>query len=163
MLKTVTMPFIYPRHVLTPLRRGLIDFVRQVGANHHLTLNTHADYRLDTAISRLGSWYRHLSQRLFGRRWLERPKEEVIEFVAFPEYTAAGHPHFHCATRIPESHLDYFKRVAADRWSAVVPTSSLDLRPIKQTDADYEDLSRYVTKSSSARDVIHSSMLLLIR
>lgn len=157
------MPFIYPRHVMPPLRTALVEFAHQIGATHHLTLNTHADYRLETAIARLGNWYRHLSQRLFGRRWLSLPKQQVIEFIAFPEYTASGHPHFHCATRIPASHLDYFEKVAADRWSAVVPTSSLHLRPIVQTDKDYEDLFRYVTKSSSASDVIHSSMLLPIK
>jgi hypothetical protein len=88
------------------------------------------------------------------------PSDQLFEFIAFPEFSMAGYPHFHCAARIPESHLGYFTKIAAGRWKAFVPTGSLFLQPIKSTDGDRLRQLSYVTKSASARDLIHSSMLL---
>lgn len=154
------MPFIYDKASVTSLRQGLIDFAKQIKPTHDLTLNFHADYQPEVAVSRLAGWYRQMMERLFGRRYYQRPHEQLVEFVAFPEFTLAGHPHFHCAARIPSSHLNYFQRIAAIRWKAFVPTSSLYLQAIKQTEDDYNCILSYVTKSSSASEVIHSSMLL---
>lgn len=154
------MPIKYPSTLLTPLRRGLIEFAQSLHPTHDLTLNFHDDYRPDVAVDRLTRWYRQLLQRLFGRRCYQVPSDQLFEFVAFPEFSLAGHPHFHCAARVPESHLGYFTKIAADRWKAFVPTGSLFLQPIKPTDGDQLRQLSYVTKSVSARDLIHSSMLL---
>ena len=154
------MSITYPKQYLPPLRKALIEFACQIHPTHDLTLNFHDDYRPDTAVSRLASWYRQLLQRLFGRRCYQLPKEQIFEFVAFPELSFAGHPHFHCVARIPGSHLSYFHRIALDRWKAHVPTGSLHLQPIEQGDESCARLFSYVTKSSTSREVIHSSMLL---
>ena len=152
--------YTYPKNVVTPTRLALIEFARQVNPTHDLTLNFHDFYRPEVAEDCLTKWYRQVLQRLFGRRCFQLPRDQLIEFVAFPEFSTAGHPHFHCAARIPASHLSYFERIAADRWKAIVPTSSLYLQPIRQTEQEHADYFDYITKSSSARDVIHSSMLL---
>jgi hypothetical protein len=154
------MPYIYPKNVVPPLRHGLIEFARQINPTHDLTLNFHKYYRPEIAVALLTKWYRHILQRLFGRQCYQLPREQLIEFVAFPEFSLAGYPHYHCPIRIPASHLSYFQRIAADRWKAIVPTSSLYLQPIGQTERDQAALFDYVTKSSSAKEVIHSSMLL---
>ena len=154
------MHYIYPKNVVAPLRRGLIEFARQINPTHDLTLNFHEYYRPEVAVARLTTWYRHILQRLFGRNCYQLPSNQLIEFVAFPEFSLAGYPHFHCPIRIPTSHLSYFQRIAANRWKAIVPTSTLYLQPIGQTEQDYADCFDYVTKCSSAKEVIHSSMLL---
>ena len=90
------------------------------------------------------------------------PERQVIEFVAFPEFSSRSKPHFHCPIRIPDSHLNYFTKIAESRWKAIVPKGHIFLQPIRQTAKDYADLFNYVTKSPSAKDVIHSSMLMPI-
>ena len=154
------MHFSYPKEVVTPMRRSLIEFAAQINPTHDLTLNFHEHYRSEVAVARLTTWYRYMLQRLFGRRCYQLPREQLIEFVAFPEFSHAGHAHFHCPTRIPASHLSYFQRIAEDRWKAIVPTGTFFLQPIRQTELDYADLFDYVTKCTSAKEVIHSSMLL---
>lgn len=141
------------------MRDALIELAYMVKPTHDLTLCFNEPYRADVAISRLTSWYRHMMQRLFGRRCYELPPEQVIEFVAFPEFSSSGKPHFHTEIRIPASHLNYFTKIAESRWTAIVPQGHIYLQPIGQTAKDYADLFDYVTKSPSARDVIHSSML----
>ena len=154
------MTTLYPSNFVSPMRRGMIEFAHQISADHDLTLNFHADYRPEAAVSRLTKWFQQVLQRLFGRRCYQLPRERLIEFVAFPELSLAGYPHFHCAARIPGSHVEYFQRIAGSRWKAFVPTGTLHLQPIQQTEEDYERLFSYVTKSASADNLIHSSMLL---
>lgn len=150
---------IYPRSFKSPLRQALIDYAHQVNGKHHLTLNFHAHYRPDHATECLRRWYSIVMRRLFGRSWNELPKESVIEFVMFPEYSLATPIHFHGPIRIPESHLEYFMKIATLRWKTIVPTGSLHFTPIGQTQQDYDKLFDYITKSSTASDLVHSSML----
>ena len=159
---TVTMTFNYPKEVRTPMRSALIQMAYDVNATHDLTLCFNDYYRPDASVFYLAKWYRHMMQRLFRRRCYQLPKQQVIEFVAFPECPDGGNPHFHCPIRIPDSHLNYFTKIAETRWKAIVPKGNIFLQPIRQTAKDYADLFDYVTKSPSAKDVIHSSMLIPI-
>lgn len=155
------MPTQYHSQNISPMRNALIEFARQINPTHNLTINFHDDYRPEVALARLKSWYRQVLQRLFGRRCYQLPREHLVEFVAFPEFTRfAGYPHFHCAARIPESHLSHFEEIAGARWKVRVPTGTLHLEAIQPTEDDRSRLLSYVTKSASAREVIHSSMLL---
>jgi hypothetical protein len=151
---------IYPSTFMFPLRRGLIDFAHQIGAKHHFTLNFHDWYTTETAIKRVRRWDCAVMRRLFGRRCYTLPPDQVIQYLIFPEHSGAGHVHFHGPIRVPDTHLAYFTKIAEARWKSIIPTGSFHFAPIKQTEADYEDLFTYITKTSTAApDLIHSSML----
>ena len=153
------MSYIYKKSVLTPNRLALIEFGRSVQPTHLVTLNFHAKYTTANAEKALARWYAAVTRRLF--RALHQHVDQRIDFVAYPEYSLAGNIHYHAVTRIPSEYVAGFARVGSDRWKRLVPTSTFDVRPIvREADQldELEDVLSYVTKSESAREVVHSGM-----
>jgi len=147
---------IYPKSVLTKERLALIEFARTVNPTHHVTLNFHNRYAREHAEKKIGRWYSIVNRRLFRRLHLELDKR--IDFVAFPEYSLAGYIHYHALARIPATHVAEFARIGESRWKRIVPTSTFHVRPIDSGDDPLENVLSYVTKSTTASDVIHSGM-----
>ena len=94
------------KSILTTQRLGLIEFARTVNPTHLVTLNFHARYERQTAEVKIGRWFALVNRRLFRR--LRPESGQRIEFVAFPEFDAAGHIHYHAVMRVPASKLSDF-------------------------------------------------------
>ena len=144
------------KSILTAQRLGLIEFARTINPTHLVTLNFHARYDQQTAELKIGRWFTLVNRRLF--RKLRPEPDQKLEFVAFPEYTAAGHIHYHAVMRVPPSKLSDFVTYGQSRWKRIVPTSTFHVRPIEDGENDIENTLLYVTKCASASDVIHSGM-----
>lgn len=69
--------------------------------------------------------------------------------IGYPEYTARGHIHYHCVARVAPLREDWFEKIAAKRWKKIVKSGELHVQPIRETEADLEDATVYMTKSSS--------------
>jgi hypothetical protein len=158
-LQKHSMPYVYKKSVLTANRIGLIEFGRSIRPSHLVTLNFHARYTTVNAEKVIGRWYAAVTRRLF--RAIHQDPERRIDFVAYPEYTLADNIHYHAVARIPADYVGGFTRIGSERWKRLVPTSTFDVRPTTH-DADsksgLEDVLSYVTKSESAKDVLHSAM-----
>jgi hypothetical protein len=149
----------YTSTVNTPMRLALIGFAQSVfpQPSHMLTLNFHDDYLIDTATARIRTWYQFMMRRLFGRNW--KSASDGLGFVLFPEYSRAGHIHYHGPMLLAERHSNYFSRIAADRWKRITPTGSFHCQPTNHVRDGFSEMYRYMTKSSSANQLLHSSML----
>lgn len=144
------------KNVLTPQRLSLIEFARTVKPTHLVTFNFHAVYQREQAELKLGRWYTIVNRRLF--RKLRPEPERQIEFVAFPEKDSSGHTHYHALMRVPASEVDELTSYGRSRWKCIVPTSTFHIRPIESGEANLENALLYVTKSTSAHDVVHSGI-----
>lgn len=164
MLPMAALHYCEPQHQmqnnfyqpLTSRRLALIEFARTVNAGHLVTVNFHDFYTREAAEKKLGKWYAMTNRRIF--RTLHELASKRIDFVGFPEYSLAGHIHFHLAIRIPSDYIGDFTRFAPGCWKRLVPTGTFDVRPIGTSEADMDSVLSYITKSPSAADVVHSSM-----
>ena len=152
------MSHYYHSSVNTPMRDGLKQMLRDFNAPHDLTLSFHELISMDRAKKKLSLWHLNMQRRLFGKAFQDRPAEQRFEFLLLPEL-AHGYLHFHGVIHIPATHLDYFHRIAAQRWKAVAQRGELLCRQIGPTEADPERWFTYITKGSLASEVLHSSML----
>lgn len=140
------------------MRDGLRQMLHQFNAPNDLTLSFHEIITMERATRKISRWYLNMQRRLFGKNYQDRPPEQRFEFLLLPE-VANGYLHFHGVIHIPASHLGYFHKIAASRWTAVAPRGELLSRQIGPTAADRERLFDYITKDQIASEVLHSSML----
>lgn len=146
------------------MQSAIRQMLSQQSHSHWVTLNFHSDYKQDVTEKKLRLWSLNVLSRLFVHNVFNHtPTAEVFRFTALPEFTISGHPHFHLLLWIDPRCAAYFERVAARLWKSIVPTSSADIQPIKQTKADYESVINYATKLSHLPKYnsafVHSSML----
>ena len=92
------------------------------------------------------------------RRCFQLPATQTIEFLFLPEAGNAN-LHFHGLIRVPPSHLARFESYALPHWKRVAQKGTHDFQPIRQTDDEREKWFNYITKSTLANQVLHSSML----
>lgn len=149
-----------PNSVNTPMRDALKQMLREFPAQHHLTLATHQpQINLLSATKKVKQWYHHMSRRLFGRHYRDLPADQRIEFLLLPEGGLAN-LHFHGLIRVPQTHQDYFERIASTRWKRIAHKGTLFFAPIGLTTEDRERWFTYITKGTLAEEVLHSSMLI---
>lgn len=113
---------------------------------HLVTLNTHREASLERAVGLLKRWRVETLRRLCGRRFFERQNSEVFEFIAFPELDTSRHPHFHLLVRVPLDLRSNFQDVFAERWKAIAPSGTSDIRLIELTGESLMRLINYVMK-----------------
>lgn len=142
-------------------RKEVIAMGIDLKPTHWVTLNLHRDTTLENAIRNLKRWRVEILRRLFGRRFFERPENELIEFVGCLE-RQIGHFHFHLVCRVPEEIAPDFQRIASMRWKAIVPSGTSEIATVGSDPADIDRLMNYTTKRLDARSsvpFIHSHLL----
>lgn len=127
-------------------RNALLAQARTKHYSHWVTLNTHRDCTLDTAVRYLNRWRVEVLRRLHGQKFYHLPADEVTQYFGCPELSLAGHPHFHLACFVPEPVAGKFERIAADRWKAIVPSGTHHIRRIGPSTQDQENVLTYATK-----------------
>lgn len=127
-------------------RRAVFDFALARPATHWVTLNTFRDVTLDTASRYLKRWRVEVFRRLHGQRFYELPDDQLTYFFDCPEFTQAGHPHFHLRCCVPEPFSEKFVRVATERWEAIVPSGDVFIELIGPTEADQRHVLTYALK-----------------
>lgn len=157
--KSHLMDTINPR--ADDYRKGVIALGIDLKPTHWVTLNLHRDTTPENAIRNLKRWRVEILRRLFGRRFFERPENELIEFVGCLE-RQIGHFHFHLVCRVPEKIAPDFQRIASMRWKAIVPTGTSVIVPASSDPANVDRLMSYATKNldaCSSVPFIHSHLL----
>lgn len=145
------------RSELARRRDAVKKMLAEFNASHQITLTFNKHYNLSTATARVTKWYHIVMRQLFGRNWATLPQHQRIEFLMLPEL--AEHIHFHGVIRIPDSHLEYFTKIAAAKWKCLVPTSTFFWGDF-YSDRPREHYYKYITAESLAvDDFVHSSML----
>ena len=145
--------------VQTPIRSALKQMLKEFKATHILTLAFHEpQINLDRAKAKISRWHHHAMHRLFGRRCFQLPADQTIEFWLLPEAGNAN-LHFHGLIRVPPTHLAYFERFALPRWKRVAYKGTIDFQPLRPTAEERDQWFNYITKSTLAVDILHSSML----
>jgi hypothetical protein len=132
--------------------------LREFPAKHHLTLAFHQQINMENATKKIKNWLYHMSRSLFGRHFRDLPADQRINFLLLPE---AGHAnlHFHGLIRLPETHQQYFERIALHRWKRVALKGTLHFAPIDPIKGS-EGWFTYITKGDLAKEVLSSSMLI---
>ena len=145
--------------VQTPMRIALKQMLGNFNATHILTLAFHEQINMARATAKISRWHNHSMHRLFGRRCFQLPNEQTIEFLLLPEAGNAN-LHFHGLIRVPSSHVAYFERFALPRWKRVAYKGTIDFQPIRPTADERDQWFNYITKSTLASEILHSSMLI---
>lgn len=144
--------------VNTPTRDALKQMLREFPAKHHLTLAFHQQINMENATKKIKNWLYHMSRSLFGRHFRDLPADQRIEFLLLPEAGLAN-LHFHGLIRVPETHQQYFERIALHRWKRVALKGTLHFAPIDTINGP-EGWFTYITKGTFAKEVLLSSMLI---
>lgn len=145
-----------------PYRDELIALGASINPTHWVTLNLHRDATLEHAARCLKRWRVEVLRRLFGRRFFDLPEADLIEFVGCPEYTLAGHPHFHLVCRVPAPVAAQFMQLAAARWKAIVLSGTSHIELINPQPDSVRRVMSYATKylnTTSAVPFVHSRLL----
>jgi hypothetical protein len=125
-----------------------------VSPTHWVTLNLHRSCPLDVAEKKLDRWRIEVQRRLFGQKFFLKPDYELISYVGFPEFTAAGHPHFHLCLRSPLAVTRKFCRIAAVRWKRIVPTGTSYIQLVDDDEHSPLRMSIYATKDLDPRSPV---------
>ena len=144
-------------HDVQRYRQGVIQLAEQNCFTHWLTLNTHKECSLDTALRHLKRWRVEVFRRVHGQRFYKLPAESITQYMGCPELSAARHPHFHLAVRVPEDAAAKFERVACARWNSLVGSGSSHLVPMASR--DQRVVLSYATKwlnAQSSLPFVHS-------
>lgn len=144
-------------HQAKRYRQGVVRLANQTHFTHWLTLNTHRECSLDTALKHLKRWRVEVFRRVHGRRFYELPADLLTEYMGCPELSAAGHPHFHLAVRVPAVAAAKFERAACHRWDSLVGPGSSHLVPMAAE--DQPKVLSYATKwvnPQSSLPFVHS-------
>lgn len=127
-------------------RAGVIELTQALHPTHWLTLNTHRDCSMGTALEHLKRWRVEVLRRVHGQKFYALPPDQVVTYVGFPEFSAAGHPHFHLAVFVPTATRHPFEPVAHSRWKQIVRSGTSHLVPIGEKPEDRRVVLGYATK-----------------
>lgn len=142
--------FTRPKDNISELRRAYINLPKMIEPTHYLTFNFYNNYSMDRAQEMMDLWNYHMHLRLFRTHPSKTPDDKALVMVGYPEYTGRGHIHYHNVARVSLDREGWFLKIAAQRWKKIVPTGELHIQPIRETEADLEDATVYMTKSDSA-------------
>jgi hypothetical protein len=142
----------------TPMRSALKQMLKDFEATHIFTLAFHEQINMTRATAKISRWHHNAMHRLFGRRCFELPADQTIEFLLLPE---AGNAdlHFHGLIRVPPSHLARFESYALPHWRRIAQKGTHHFQPIRPTTEERSEWFSYITMSTLAEEVLHSSML----
>lgn len=141
------------------MRIALKQMLANFDATHILTLAFHEQINMARATAKISRWHHHAMHRLFGRRCFQLPADQTIEFLLLPEAGNAN-LHFHGLIRVPPSHLARFESYALPHWKRIAHKGTHDFQLIRPTDTERDKCFNYITKSTLAEEVLHSSMLI---
>lgn len=128
-------------------KQAMQDYLLEFQFTHHVTLNLHAKYTIESSKLKVGYWSRDMVSRLFKRVDVQRvEKERLFFFFAFPELTHNSEPHFHLLLQVAPERCDWFERVAADNWKKHVPSGTCCVQRIGESDGDRERVIGYDLK-----------------
>lgn len=127
-------------------RAGTLQLAQQIPFTHWLTLNTHRSCSMGTALKHLKRWSVEVLRRVHGQKFNALPAGQVLTYFGCPEFSAAGHPHFHLAVYVPAVTRHPFEPIAHSRWKAIVPSGTSCLMPIGVTPKDRNAVLGYATK-----------------
>jgi len=108
-----------------------------VTANLNRSTNWHGARRL------LKDWHARIDSQIVGPRWRQKTSQRT-RFVAFYE-GAQTNEHWHMLLKLNGKHRDIFSAEAPVIWQRLVPSGSLDIRPVL-TRTDQHRISGYVVK-----------------
>ncbi len=148
--------------ITDPYRDQLIALGISLNPTHWVTLNLHRDATLEYAGRALKRWRVEILRRLVGRNFHKFPTTDLIEFMGCPEFSLAGHPHFHLVCRVPEQVVPDFERIATARWKYIVPSGTCHIALIEQQPNSVETIMNYATKNldkTSSLPFVHSRLL----
>lgn len=106
---------------------------------------------MGTALKYLKRWSVEVLRRVHGQKFHALPATQVITYFGCPEFSAAGHPHFHLAVYVPAVTRHPFESIAHSRWKAIVPSGTSHLVPIGATPEDRRVVLGYATKCLDSR------------
>jgi hypothetical protein len=144
--------------VQSKTRIGLKDMLCKINATHILTLAFHEPINMARATAKISRWHKNAMHRLFGRRCFELPADQTIKFLLLPE-AGNAYLHFHGVIRVPPTHLARFEHYALPHWKRIAPRGTHDFQPIRATDDERDQWYNYITKSTLAKEVLHSAFL----
>jgi hypothetical protein len=127
-------------------RSAFMDYALRHRFTHWLTLNTHRDCSMATASQRLRRWHVEVLRHVHGAGNGRLPRDELFWYLGCPEWSLAGHPHFHFAVVVPARVAARFEAAAPRRWLAIVPSGTCDIQAIGPTDADQRKVLGYSAK-----------------
>ena len=131
-------------------REALRDFLKTQQFCFHLTFTFCRDIRLAAATDKLQYWSCRTMRRMWGREFYRRDPTSTLFYVAFPEYGSdSNNFHFHALARVEESRRDAFLEVGPKQWSRVVPSGTLFVQHIGDTEDDLAAVIGYDTKALS--------------
>lgn len=135
-------------HPLTSIRyrQGFYRLAKRIHFTHWLTLNTHDECTMATALKHLKRWRVEVFRRVHGQRFYLNPVDSMTTYIGCPEYSAAGHPHFHLGVGVPAGFAEKFERHACTRWNAMLPKATSDLASVGPSTADQGKVLSYTTK-----------------
>ena len=134
--------------------------LKEFKATHILTLAFHEQQiNMDRAKAKISRWHHHAIHRLFGRRCFQLPADQTIEFLLLSEAGNAN-LHFHGLIRVPPTHLAYFESYALPHWKRVAYKGTIDFQLLRPTNKERDEWFDYITKSTLAVEILHSSMLI---
>ena len=132
------------------IQRALRQMLATVRHSHFVTLGFHADKTPAEAQAALRLWSLDVISRIFRSAvFVEMPLADLFSFVALPEFTKAGHPHYHLVLWLHPHRHAWFARCAGRLWRSIVPSGTSDVQLIGATDLDRVKVVTYATKHAS--------------
>lgn len=125
------------------IRRGMQEFLQVQDWDYFVTANLNRSTNWYGARRLLKDWHARIDSRMIGPRWAKKASQRT-QFIAFYE-GAETNEHWHMLLKINGKHRDVFSAEAPTIWQGLVPSGSLDIRPIL-TKADQNRISGYVVK-----------------
>jgi dihydroorotase len=143
-------------HAVDPLiaaastyKAALLEMAQRNRFTHLLTLNTHRECSTGAALKHLKRWRFEVFKHLHGYRFYRLPADQLTLYMGFPEWTAAGHIHFHLLMVVPDLVTPKLGINAHRRWKSIMPSGTSHLACIGP---DADDQHRVLTYSMKYLD-----------
>lgn len=135
----------------TDIQPFILQLMQSDRYTHHVILNTYRFVKPQVLTSLLRLWALNVVSRLFrGSVTAKSHPVDLFSFVAFLEFTDAGHPHYHLLACVHEPAHARLARVGQLRWRKILPGGQCHVKVIGRTAADIQRLREYVTKCINA-------------
>lgn len=125
------------------IRQEMQEYLQAQDWDYFVTANLNRSTNWHGARRLLKDWHAHIDSRIIGPRWTRKISQRT-RFIAFYE-GAETNEHWHMLLKLNGKHRDVFNTEAPAIWKSLVPSGSLDIRPIL-TKADQNRISGYVVK-----------------
>ena len=131
-------------------REALREMLRRDEHTHFVTLNFHAERHPEQAQRVIRWWASDVASRLFrSPRFAGHVTNDLFRFIAFPEATRRGDPHYHLVAWVHPDRHDWFERCAGPIWLSFARGGTFDVQKIGPNRCDAECVINYATKDVS--------------